>query len=272
MNEIFCRKLNAIISKRSKIKLSSEKIPIQNSQNFSTSNVGKHAENRAIFLQLFVDPFSLTDTILISALINWKQQISTTIPSAAHAEQNKNKKKWHVLGTQTNLDWRWKKLFDFRAKTFKISWDFFCEFRIKVPSKSQFLWSRSVCSSELSQSWACAERGEKWVSDLRAGLRKRNKSKSFFNFQLSFGKRDQSTAEVKTKIVWNTEVQLRQVSWNSWAKKTLSWSWRIIKKRVIACCLSENIGRSIWLKANWKKMRKEKWELYEQKLKSTKLW
>jgi hypothetical protein len=52
---------------------------------------------------------------------------------------------------------------------------------------------------------------KKWVSDLRAGLRKRNKQKTC-DFELSFGKRDQSTAEVKEKIVRSAEVQPRQVS------------------------------------------------------------
>ncbi len=153
---------------------------------------------------------------------------------------------------------------------------FFCEFRTKVPSKNQLLRSRSVCGSELSQCWACAERGEKWVSDLRAWEKKpawekgTNKTCDFLNFNWVL-------ARERSVRSWseNQKVQPRHVSWNSWAKLTLSWSWRIIEKRVIACllssfCLSENFARSIWLRANLKE-RKRKWEFLRTKIEIDKI-
>ncbi len=134
-----------------------------------------------------------------------------------------------------------KKNLIFAPKTCKISIDFFCEFRIKVPSKNQLLRSGSVCGSELSQCWACAERGEKRsVICEPAWEKETNKKMWFFNWVLP--KEISPQLKWKTKIIWNAEVQPQQVSWNSWATNNTF------------LLENQNVARSIWL-SNLKKMR-----------------
>ncbi len=90
------QKLNATMSKRPRIKLGSEKIPTQ-----SPKFLLQMSENTLKIKQYFWNCFWFFDLLahrhnLIATLINWKQQISTTIPSAVHAV-TKNKKKWHFF-------------------------------------------------------------------------------------------------------------------------------------------------------------------------------
>jgi hypothetical protein len=168
----------------------------------------------------------------------------------------KTKKKCHVLGTQTKPRLEIEKIIRFsRQKTFKISIDFFCGFRIKVSSKTNFYGLGQFCGSELSQCWACAERGEKRVSDLRAGLRKRNKQKNvILNFEFCQKRSVHSWSE-KQKLFGVQKSSRGKFPGNSWTKNN-------------TCLIMENqnVARSIWL-SNLKKMR-----ALRNKMKSTKLW
>ncbi len=125
-----------------------------------------------------------------------------------------------------NLDWRWKIIRFSRQNIQNFHQVFFCEFRIKVPSKNQLLRSRWVCGSELSQSWACAERDKKRVSDLRAGLRKRNKQKNvILNWVLPIEISVHSWSE-KQKLFGMQKSSRSKFSEIRGRKITLFW-WRI---------------------------------------------
>ncbi len=92
----FCQKLKATMSKRSKIKLLIEENPNTNPQSISSSNVRKHAENRAIFLQFGCWPLLAHRHNLSSALINWKHQIRTNDSISCSRRHKKTQKKLHV--------------------------------------------------------------------------------------------------------------------------------------------------------------------------------